>query len=185
MLDYNMDKEAEDRRTESIRMQVEKFKPDPKMFGKTMIERWKYLDGDFRDKVNEMEKHYLTEANAILNEVITEIRSRIAKPDTTMNDLIKALDVISNKYSLAMGLPTNTNLNVNVVKNMNDEELDKRISELEHQFLSSPSAPESSLPSSESNPTPSLLSCGTSQEHLSSKKKRRNENGGRKLSDVF
>lgn len=168
-----MDNVVEASRSLHMEEEIKKFKPKPELFGKTMVERWKYLDEEFREKCDASEQHYLAEANKILFEVINEIRVRVSNPDTTMNDLIKALDVISNKLNLAMGMPTNigANVNVNLVKNMNDDELTNRINELEQHFLSSPSAPGSTLLVCESDPTPSLLSSSTSQEHsLSSRK---------------
>lgn len=94
----------------------------------------------FKETIEEIERHWLEKANTILSEILTEIRVRISSPETTMGDLVRAIDVISDKYNLHLGKPTsfNASANLNITQNLSDEELDKKIKDIEAQFLSAP-----------------------------------------------
>lgn len=93
------------------------------------------VDKEYAAAVRETEEHWLSTANSILTEIINEIKNRISRPDTTVTELVKALDTISAKWNLAMGQPTSFEAKVNITKEMKDEELDNRIRELEKHFV--------------------------------------------------
>jgi len=97
------------------------------------------LNPAFKRLLEEEERHWLERANKVLTEIIEEIRTRITKRKTTMGDLVKALDVISDKYNIELGKPTSIegNYHLHAIKGISDPDLDKRISELEKQFLPS------------------------------------------------
>lgn len=97
-----------------------------------------YFDPDYEGEVKKMEEHWLADANKVLGEIIGEIRNRITDPTTTVGELVKALDTISDKYNIQIGKPTSVNANYSLIQNLPDEELEKRIKELEDQFLPSP-----------------------------------------------
>ena len=119
----------------------EVLKKNPsKEIKKTRVELLMALDPDYKKIVNDAEEYWLSKANEVLKEIITAIRSKIAAPDVTMQDLVKALDVISNKYNIDMGKPTSIGLDykLQITKDMDDGEIDKRLLELEKQFLPKP-----------------------------------------------
>lgn len=104
--------------------------------GKFGLQALMALDPDYKEIIKNAEEYWLTKANTILTEIIDKIREKAQEPGTSMGDLVRALEVISNKYNLHQGKPTS--LNVNVVQNMTTKEIDKRIEELQSQFLSPP-----------------------------------------------
>ena len=118
-----------------IREIAERF--DIKEGGRTLGEILS-IHPDFKDTLEQLEQHWLRNANTVLTEIITEIRNRVTSPETTVGDLVKALDTISNKYSLHLGKPTSLTANVSLVKNLSDDELDRKLKELEAQVLSAP-----------------------------------------------
>jgi hypothetical protein len=119
-------------------------------------------DPNFALAVQEAETHWLSKANTILAEILDEVRKRVTSPDTSMNELVKALDAISNKWNIAMGKPTSFGIsaNVKVDRTIKDEDLDNRIKELENYMLTTP--PHHQIPQGESDGIPPL----NSSEHL-------------------
>lgn len=119
-------------------------------------------DPNFALAVQEAESHWLSKANTVLAEILDEVRRRITSPDTSMNELVKALDAISNKWNIAMGKPTSfgVSASVKVDRTIKDEDLDNRIKELENYMLTTP--PHHQLPQGESDGIPPL----NSSEHL-------------------
>jgi len=121
-------------------------------------------DKGFALAVQEAEEHWLSKANTVLAELLGEIKARITLPETSMGELVKALDTISNKWNVAMGKPTSFGVTANITKvdsGMKDEELDKRIREIERHMIVSP--PHHQLPQEgleEDNPLTSSESPG-------------------------
>jgi tetrahydromethanopterin S-methyltransferase subunit B len=92
------------------------------------------IDPNFAIAVQEAEKHWLENANEILASILEEIRLRVTSENTSMKELVMALDTISNKWNLAMGKPTSFGVSANVKVDktkMKDEELNERLKELE------------------------------------------------------
>jgi hypothetical protein len=112
-------------------------------------------DPMFAQALEDIENYWLKKANKILSELMEQIRVKIMDPETTMGDLVKALDVISNKYNLSMGKPTSfsasANLNMNKKEKLSEEELDKEIEDIKAQFISAPSHPEKTLLTDDNN----------------------------------
>ena len=97
-------------------------------------------DESFALAVKEAEEHWLSKANTVLAEILDEIRNRVTSQDTSMTELVKALDAISNKWNIAMGKPTSfgVSASVKIDKNMQDEDLDNRLKEIEKHLLTTP-----------------------------------------------
>ena len=92
------------------------------------------LDPVYKQLIEDRENFWLNEANTILCELVEAIRTKIMDPDTTMGDLVRALDVISDKYNLHMGKPTS--IAETRHSKLTPEALDAEIIELQGQFLS-------------------------------------------------
>lgn len=97
-------------------------------------------DEGFALAVQEAEEHWLSKANTVLAEILDEIRNRVTSQDTSMTELVKALDAISNKWNIKMGKPTSfgVSASVKITKDMQDEDLDNRLKEIEKHLLTTP-----------------------------------------------
>jgi hypothetical protein len=117
---------------------VDKFLSErlPKGTPDTVIERMKKLDPKFAKKLEDIEVHWLNDANEILKELMVQIRILAQNPMAELKDVIKALDVISNKYNLHQGLPTSIEEQRKKITNLTDEDLDDRINQLQRMIHS-------------------------------------------------
>ena len=116
-------------------------------------------DPEFALLVQDAEQTWLTNANSVLTELLDEIRARISQPETSMKELVSAIDVLSNKWNLYMGKPTSfdASVKVNVTKEIKDEELDSRLLELERHFILAP-LPHQELSQDDDSGNPPLVS---------------------------
>jgi hypothetical protein len=116
-------------------------------------------DKEFALAIEKAEQSWLENANSVLSELLAEIRERITSPETSMKELVTAIDVLSNKWNLYMGKPTSldASVKINVTKEIKDEELDERLKELERHFILAP-LPHNELPQDMGLGNPPLIS---------------------------
>jgi hypothetical protein len=99
----------------------------------TAMERLKAIDSDFRKMVEEMEQHWLGEANDILKTIMDTIRDRLDDPEKkdtiTINELMYMIKVIASEHNLARGKP-NTIVGNKSLSNVSEPDLDDRIAKL-------------------------------------------------------
>lgn len=140
---------------EEVREEIKKeLEKNGDRVGLTRFQKMLVMHPEWGEMLEEAEQHWLTNANNVLKALIDEIKNKISNPLTTMTDLVRALDTISNKYNIHLGKPTSLSASYSLhesVKKMTDEELDARIDEIEKHFLPSepillPSPVSSSLP---------------------------------------
>src|SRR3989304_6529687 len=68
------------------------------------LTRLKTLDPQFGEMVKGVENKWVGEIEAVLMELITEVRRRITYPSTTMGELLRAIDLLDNRLN-SNGIP--------------------------------------------------------------------------------
>lgn len=101
----------------------------------TALERLKALDTNFRKEIETMEQHWLYKINTVLREIVDKIQERVGL-GMGDKDLIRALDVISDKYNLEQGKPTSRRDHRHFIGDLTEEELDERIKDKQHRLES-------------------------------------------------
>ena len=103
------------------------------------IERMAALDPEFAEELERMKSHWLGEANQLLKDMMIAIGNKVKDKDATLKDIAKALDIVSNKYNVFLGLPTSLSAHAHVIKtqepkDLTEEELDTKIEQLQTQL---------------------------------------------------
>ena len=98
----------------------------PKQLYRSRLDILRETDPEFRAK----HEHWLSNATAILQEILDKIREKIKEPNITMADLTKALDTIAEQYNLSEGRPSSITGHLHAHKLLDESELDRRIAGL-------------------------------------------------------
>lgn len=72
----------------------------------TALERMMALDEGFASQVKEVQEHWLKGANSLLKELMEQVHIKSTSPDTKLSEVVKAIEVVSEKLNTHMGLPT-------------------------------------------------------------------------------